>query len=108
VSAGPLPLAAAAERLRGKPGRPRLTEDERAKRGQFRAAVRAAQLAAVKPRLFTVDAAALYVSLSVWTIRALVANGTLPRVLVPSGAGELRKVLLDREDLDRLIAAWKQ
>lgn len=104
----PLPLAAAAERLRGKPGRPQLSDEERAKRKQRRDAARAAQLAAVCPRLFSVDGAARYTGLSAWSIRDMVANGTLPRVVIPSAGGkDLRVVRIDREDLDRLIATWK-
>jgi hypothetical protein len=38
----------------------------------------------------------------------LIANGTLKRVRVPlPNGGELRRVLLDREDLDRLVTSWK-
>ena len=74
---------------------------------------------------------------SYWTLRDLVLNGTLPRVCMPAArvdvgqrrgakqqlppermlvdpnhpgvAGRaIRRVLLDREDLDRLIAQWKE
>jgi hypothetical protein len=38
----------------------------------------------------------------------MIAAGTLPRVRVPlPGGGELRKILVDREDLERIIEAWK-
>lgn len=94
------PLAAAAQRLRGRPGRPRKPRPE--------------PEAAVSPavslaRLLDLEGAARYLSLSPWTIRDLIANGTLSRVrvLLPNGS-ELRKVLLDREDLDRLIESWKE
>jgi excisionase family DNA binding protein len=60
------------------------------------------------PRLLDLDAAAAYLSVSAWTIRDLIANGTLTRVRVPlPNGGELRRVLLDREDLDRLVVTWK-
>jgi hypothetical protein len=53
-------------------------------------------------------AAAAYLGVSQWTIRDLEAAGTLPRMRVPVGLhGELRKLLFDREDLDRQIEAWK-
>lgn len=60
------------------------------------------------PRLLDVRGAAAYLGVSTWTLRELVSRGVLPRVRVPLPAsGELRKVLLDREDLDRLVEAWK-
>jgi excisionase family DNA binding protein len=62
----------------------------------------------VAPRLLDVEGAANYLSVSPWTIRDLIANGTLARVRVPlPRGGELRRVLLDREDLDRLVHAWR-
>ena len=110
-----LPLAAAAERLRKKPGRPPLSDEEKAKRAQkgraTRATHRAAQLAAITPRLFDVEGASRYTSLSVWTIRDLIASGALARVVIPSvvaGAGGLRAIRIDRESLDRLIASWTE
>jgi hypothetical protein len=63
---------------------------------------------AISPRLFNLDAAAAYLSISPWTIRDLEAAGVLPRVRVPlPKGGELRKLLFDKADLDRLIGAWK-
>jgi len=60
------------------------------------------------PRLLDLDAGAAYLALSPWTVRDLIAAGILARVRIPlPNGGELRKVLLDREDLDRLVAAWK-
>jgi hypothetical protein len=65
--------------------------------------------AAIAPRLFNLDAAAAYLSMSPWTIRDLEAAGVLPRVRVPlPRGGELRKLLFDKVDLDRLIGAWKE
>jgi excisionase family DNA binding protein len=58
-------------------------------------------------RLLTIDAAASYLSVSPWTVRDLLHAGTLQKVSVPVGDRELRRVLLDRVDLDRLIEAWK-
>ena len=64
---------------------------------------------AIAPRLLDLDAAAAYLSLSPWTIRELEAAGVLPRVRVPLPDGrELRKLLFDKADLDRLIGAWKE
>ena len=63
---------------------------------------------AISPRLLNLDAAAAYLSISPWTIRDLEAQGVLPRVRVPlPRGGELRKLLFDKADLDRLIGAWK-
>lgn len=94
----PLPLAAASERLRGRPGRPR----------RACPTAPAAPLAEQTRRLFDLDAAAGYLSVSPWTVRDLEAAGVLRRVRIPMPkGGELRKLLFDREDLDRLIARWK-
>jgi hypothetical protein len=60
------------------------------------------------PRLFGLEQAAAYLGLSPWTVRDLEAKGVLPRVRVPlPDGGELRKLLFDRADLDRLIEVWK-
>jgi hypothetical protein len=60
------------------------------------------------PRLFDLEDAATYLGLSPWTVRELEAKQVLPRVRIPlPGGGELRKLLFDRADLDRLIEAWK-
>ncbi len=59
-------------------------------------------------RLFELDAAAVYLGVSPWTVRDLEAAGTLRRVRIPlPNGGELRKLLFDRADLDRLIDTWK-
>ena len=63
---------------------------------------------AVTARLLDLEASAAYLSVSPWTVRDLDAAGVLKRVRVPlPNGGELRKVLFDREDLDALIARWK-
>jgi hypothetical protein len=101
--------------MASKPGRPKKVEagdiSGRAN-GQAHAGevLRAAALSqgALVPRLLDLDAAATYLSLSPWTIRDLEAKGVLPRVRVPlPQGGELRKLLFDKTDLDRLIGAWK-
>ncbi len=59
-------------------------------------------------RLFDVREAAAYLGVSPWTLRGLEAVGAVPRVRVPlPGGGELRKLLFDVRDLDRLVDAWK-
>jgi hypothetical protein len=62
----------------------------------------------ITPRLLDLEAATTYLSVSPWTIRDLEAKGVLPPVRVPLPyGGELRNLLLDKVDLDRLIGAWK-
>jgi hypothetical protein len=59
-------------------------------------------------RLLDLHTASTYLGMSPWTVRALEAAGTLRRIHVPlPNAGELRKILFDRVDLDRLIETWK-
>jgi hypothetical protein len=116
----PLPLA----HRRLKPGRPRKEASAEASQGRAlpersatprpatpsRAASPAvpATVPAAQPRLLDLDAAGAYLAVSPWTVRDLIAAGTLVRVRIPlPNGGELRKVLLDREDLDRLVGAWK-
>jgi len=61
------------------------------------------------PRLLDVAGAAAYLSLKPGTIRALVHGGVLRRVRIPlPDHGELRRVLLDRSDLDRLVEVSKE
>jgi len=63
--------------------------------------------------LLTVKEAALYLRVSTWLIRQLVTEGYLPRIRLPlpvtahRRSGELRKVLIDRADIDGLIASGK-
>lgn len=60
------------------------------------------------PRLLDLPRTAAYLGVSPWTVRDLEAAGVLRRVRVPlPGGGELRKILFDRLDLDRLIDVWK-
>ena len=95
MGAPELPLAAAQRRL-AKPGRPRKPTHE------------PMAVIACPPRLLDVDAAAAYLGVSSWTVRDLDASGVLPRVRVPlPNGGELRRLLFDRTDLDRLIDVWK-
>lgn len=87
---------------------------------------------AIPPRLLTLKQGAVYCACSYWTLRDLVLNGTVPAVRIPSGrinsgrkhgakrpsrvlvpatdsrVKTLRRVLVDRFDLDRLIERWKE
>jgi hypothetical protein len=110
----PLPLAAASQRLRGKPGRPRAQANATPQEGRAvplsLSFVRGLERAALSPeaRLLDLAATAVYLGLSPWTVRSLEAAGTLKRVRVPvCGGGDLRKLLFDRQDLDRLVETWK-
>lgn len=59
---------------------------------------------ATVPRLLDLEGAAEYLGLSTWTVRDLEWKGVLPRVRLPNGkGGEIRKLLFDVRDLDRLV-----
>jgi hypothetical protein len=65
-------------------------------------------VAPVTPRLLDLHTAAAYSGVSEWTVRDLEAAGTVPRIRIPlPNAGELRKLLFDRRDLDCLVDSWK-
>ncbi len=69
---------------------------------------RTATVGEIQPRLLDLEATAAYLGISPWKVRELEWSGVLPRVRIPLGNGkELRKLLFDREDLDRLIDRWK-
>jgi hypothetical protein len=55
-------------------------------------------------RLLDLKAAEAYSGISAWTLRDLIASGALPAVRPP----HLRRVWIDRADLDRAIAEWKE
>ncbi len=61
------------------------------------------------PRLLNLHSTAAYLGLSQWTVRDLEAGGLLQRIRIPlPNQGELRKLVFDRMDLDRLIQTWKE
>ncbi len=61
------------------------------------------------PRLLNLHSTAAYLGVSEWTVRDLEAGGFLKRICVPlPNQRELRKLLFDRADLDRLIESWKE
>ena len=116
-----LPLAPAAERLRRPPGRPKKPQSlERAQAPQAPAPSVALEksttsgatvpgVCPLQPRLLDLASAAVYLSVSSWTLRDLEAAGHLSRVRLPLPLGrEVRKVLFDREDLDRLVVQSKE
>ena len=55
-------------------------------------------------RLLDLKEAESYSGISAWTLRDLIASGDLPAVRPP----RLRRVWIDRADLDKAIAAWKE
>ena len=55
-------------------------------------------------RLLTLKQAEAYSGISIWTLRDLIAAGDLPVVRPPG----LRRLWLDRKDLDRAIERWKE
>ena len=57
---------------------------------------------AAQVRLFSLQDAATFLSVSYWTLRNLVWRGDLPSVQVG------RRILIDREDLERFIESRKQ
>lgn len=69
----------------------------------------------VEPRLLNLHQAAVYLGVSYWSTRDFVLTGRIPTVRMPGltpreGArrkATLRRVLIDRADLDRFIDALK-
>lgn len=103
-------------RIAKKPGRPKKatfghTTGTGEPGGDVNSESKAAPLAylTMPRRLLDLEAAAAYLGVSPWTIRDMAAAGVLPRVRVPlPGGRELRKLLFDKADLDRLIEEWKE
>jgi hypothetical protein len=111
----PLPLAEAAERLRGRAGRPRkhpershvaVTSFAQVRAVPRPAARRSDATSTALPRLLGVEAAGRYLGVSTWTVRDLVAGRQLHpvRLALPSGKA-VRRLLFDRVQLDLLIEA---
>jgi excisionase family DNA binding protein len=106
-----LPLAAASARLRKRPGRPRkiLTPEAQAAHDAVQRDRQQERLAASPRRLLDVAQAALYLGVSTWTVRDLIAAGRLPIVRLPverrpnGELRELRRLLVDVRDCDTLI-----
>jgi|WetSurMetagenome_2_1015567.scaffolds.fasta_scaffold714205_1 excisionase family DNA binding protein len=58
-------------------------------------------------RLMNANEAAEYLGLSYWTLRDLIWSGAIPLVQLPNKNGRLRRILVDKNDLDRLIEQSK-
>lgn len=67
-----------------------------------------AHAASVQPRLLTRPMAAKYLSISIWSLIDLENAGHLRRVRLPVGERDLRVVLYDKADLDRLVDASRE
>jgi hypothetical protein len=66
-------------------------------------------IAPMLPRLLDVHRASDYLSLPEASVYDLAARGVLRRVRIPlPDGGELRKLMFDRADLDRLVETWKE
>lgn len=65
-----------------------------------------------QPRLLDLRTAGEYLGVSYWTMRDLVFAGTVPTVKIPAtraGDGRaIRRILIDRRDLDALIQKNKE
>jgi hypothetical protein len=71
---------------------------------------------AILPRLMNIREAASYLAVSSWTVRDYVLQGLIPIVTMPGlrpkagdqGKQTLRRVLIDREDLDAFVCSRKR
>jgi len=70
------------------------------------------------PRLLNVEQAAAYLNVSWWTLREFVNDGSIPTVRLPRPqtrrmrqrqpiSDTVRRLLIDRADLDALVERWK-
>ena len=85
------------------------TAESRMNSGRNTSALALHAVAPLAPRLLDLHATAAYLGVSEWTVRDLEAAGLLQRVRVPlPNQGELRKLLFDRQDLDRCVEMWKE
>ncbi len=110
------PLQGAAERLKRRPGRPRkghspgiaLPEAGHQSGPEGRTLAQEA-IAHIPPRCLDVKGAALYLGgISTWTVRDFHSAGMLPRVCFILNGKEVRRLLFDVEDLNRLIERSKE
>lgn len=100
--------------VRDVSGHVRLTESDSTGRTHPVSLETGVRLSAV--RLLTLKEAGVYLGVSYWTVRDWVLAGLIPEVRLPAlrprlGArakSSLRRVRVDREDLDRFVEARKQ
>lgn len=55
------------------------------------------------PRLLGLKEAAAELGISIWTLRDLIGDGQIKAVQPPG----VRRIWIDRRDIDRAIEAWK-
>jgi len=71
------------------------------------------------PRLLSLELAALYLGVSIWVMREYVDSEAITPVALPRPntrrmhrhrpvSDSLRRLLIDRADLDALVEAWKE
>jgi len=71
------------------------------------------------PRLLSIEQAARYLSISYWTLREFINDGSIKAVPLPRpetlrqrerrALGDtVRRLLIDRHDLDALVDTWKR
>ncbi len=71
------------------------------------------------PRLLDAQQAAAYLNVSFWTLREFINDGSIPTVRLPRPrtlrmrkrqpvSDTVRRLLIDRADLDELVQRWKQ
>jgi excisionase family DNA binding protein len=120
TASNPLPLAAAAARLRGpspsrQPSRPGPAKGHQPRQKAQDSPIPLSRQprtpdreSNVLPRLLGIDQAAAYLGLSTWTLRDMVTGGELRPVRLLAAGREVRRLLFDRVDLDRMIATSQQ
>jgi hypothetical protein len=63
---------------------------------------------AFPPRVLRIGEAAHHAGVSTWSVRVWLEAGLLRRVRYPDGnGGELRNLLIDREELNAFIERWR-
>lgn len=97
-------------------GRPPKPENERSRKRASQPSVREIPQGAAQPRLLNLRQVAHYLGCSFWTARDYILQGLIPAVDMPplqARPGErqrktLRRVLVDRADLDAFIEARRR
>jgi hypothetical protein len=92
---------------------------QRAFDGQSAAPSRLKATVAAWPRLLSIEQAAQYLGVSYWTVREFINDGSIKAVPLPrpdtlrqrerrSLGDTVRRLLIDRLDLDALVDTWKR
>jgi hypothetical protein len=113
VRSGHSPGTAAPESLAPQGRQQRAVDRQSAAPGCLKASVHA------WPRLLSIEQAAEYLSVSYWTVREFINDGSIKAVPLPRpdtlrqrerrALGDtVRRLLIDRNDLDSLVESWKR